>query len=698
MIPSRLDSDWFHSPLPETETPWLLRSTDLSSPYFRDACLGNGLIGTRLDAWGTGSDYFPGSTSFMSGLWGKAQENPERPQGLIELPHWATLNLSTGDRELRRGAAELSDHEQSLDLRHATLRTQWSERGVDGSLHQRRRAWISYARPHIAVMEAELETGEDYNMGRIFVDEQLSALHNEGVSASQTRFEDGDACMELRFEPFGHRLVIRSRILLGEATCFREQNCADSRVLQRLLFVKAGKGQQIQVTKVVAIVSSKQHADPEAEAKAQLDAACADLSSLRREHEAAWEQLWESRVESDHPRFQQLCNSSLYHLYSTMRPDQRESHGPCGLFGNGWDNNVFWDTDLWTHPALTLFNPGMGRSVAAYRYDTLAGAKRNAVDNDEVGARYAWQSGETGDEACSMRVFQDERHITSCVAMGQWLYALSAGDQEWLKQEGLEVFRACAEYWAGKAERDESDGSYHINNICGSDEHAGYVDDNATTNWGATWTLRKAAELSRAAGLEVPDLWEEVADGLVILMDEERDIPLQMKSWEHGTVIKQADTTMLVHPWHYPMDAERIEKTVDYYREHYQDKPIMMGYAIDGILDCRLGRQEQVSKTLELLVPYFRAPYLCTTEAVTNERLCFVTGMGGLLQFVAMGMAGLITDDAAGLRSDWACLPEFIQNITLHGIHHGGSRHQVQVSREGDQVSTQITALESSSN
>jgi trehalose/maltose hydrolase-like predicted phosphorylase len=413
-----------------------------------------------------------------------------------------------------------------------------------------------------------------------------------------------------------------------------------------------------------------------------LDAAATDITGLRARHEAAWSELWQGRVESSPPRLAQLCNASLYHIYCTLRDDLEESHGPCGLFGNGWDSNVFWDTELWTLPAIALFHPGMARSCAAYRYNTLPGARKNAVTWKETGARYGWQSGETGEECCSMPVFQEERHIVSCVAMGQWLYAVASGDTGWLKQEGLSVFRGCAEYWAGKAVFDEADGQYHILGVCGSDEHAGVVDDNATTNWGAAWTLRTAAQLVREAGETPPAQWETIADTLLIPWDDKRGIPLQMRQWQHGMVIKQADATMLIHPWHFPMDEATMERTVDYYRAHYDDNPIMMGYAIDGIIDCRLGRSREVSETLGHLSRYFRLPFLITTESPANERLPFLTGMGGFLQFVANGMAGLITDQPGGLASHWACLPDGIDWIRLHGVHHAGKRHGVELKRD----------------
>jgi trehalose/maltose hydrolase-like predicted phosphorylase len=180
---------------------------------------------------------------------------------------------------------------------------------------------------------------------------------------------------------------------------------------------------------------------------------------------------------------------------------------------------------------------------------------------------------------------------------------VASGDTGWLRKEGLEVFRGCAEYWAGKAVFDEADGRYHILGVCGSDEHAGVVDDNATTNWGAAWTLRTAAQLVREAGETPPAEWETIADTLVIPWDDKRGIPLQMRQWEHGRIIKQADATMLIHPWHYPMDEATMERTVDYYRAHYEDNPIMMGYAVDGIIDCRLDHRSARRPCIPLGLP-----------------------------------------------------------------------------------------------
>ena len=695
MFKGHVAKDWFDRPLSDDEDPWVLVTHSPLSTGHRDACIGNGLIGTRIHSMGDTSGYRPGSASFMSGLWGEASENPARPNGAIELPHWATLSINDGDRELRRPERELTEHVQSLDMRTATVHTHYRQMGLHGDLEVTRESWLARADRHIGVFSVEGILHEGYK--RIYLSEDLDCLHISDISGTKTYQDGNDLCLEMTSNLFGHRLVVRSRLIvegLPAAHC-QYTTATGTHVARRLLRLTGMEpGQKFKVTKVVAVVSSKQEADPVAASKDFLDKATSDRAALRLRHEAAWADLWEGHVESDHPRLQQLCNASLYHIYCTLRDDLEESHGPCGLFGNGWDSHVFWDTELWTLPAIALFNPGMARSCAAYRYNTLPGALNNGVNWNEKGARYAWMSGETGDECCSDVAFQDERHIVSCVAMGQWLYAVASGDSEWLRTKGLEVFKGCAEYWAGKAVLEE-DGKYHIFGVCGSDEHAGVVDDNATTNHGAAWTLRTAAKLLRDTGQTPPADWETIANGLIIPWDSERDIPKQMRQWEHGMVIKQADTTMLIHPWHYQMDDKTMERTVDYYRAHYQEQPIMMGYAIDGIIDCRLGRVGSVSETLHNLSEYFRLPFLLTTEAVTNERLPFLTGMGGMLQFVANGMGGLISDDPDALRSDWACLPEGIQSIRLHGVHHAGQRHTVSIERDANgKATTRIAAAE----
>jgi hypothetical protein len=69
--------------------------------------------------------------------------------------------------------------------------------------------------------------------------------------------------------------------------------------------------------------------------------------------------------------------------------------------------------------------------------------------------------------------------------------------------------------------------------------------------------------------------------------------------------------------------------------------------------------------------------------------------MGGLLQFVANGMAGLMTDQPDALESRWACLPDGIDWIRLHGVHHSGRRHRVNLTRDASGKPVVEISLES---
>ena len=444
-------------------------------------------------------------------------------------------------------------------------------------------------------------------------------------------------------------------------------------------------GDRRHFVKVVAITSGRHGGDAAAHDRTLLEGDL-NLPDLRRRHEEAWAELWESRIEVNHPRLQQLLNVAFFHLYGSLRNDGDWSHAPCGLTDNGWDGLVFWDTDTWTLPVLSLFQPGMAQSCARYRHRTLEGALANAEKEGETGARWPWMSGSSGAEQCSHRTFQEERHIVSCVALAQWVYASCSGDLSWFHEDGpgLVILEQCARYWEGRAEENE-DGSWSIDRVCGPDEHAGRVRDNFTTNVGAAWTLNTAAQLMKDAGKEVPSSWQVIAKGLRQPWIQDRDIPKQMEQWQHGQTIKQADTVLAFHPWNHDLDEATMARTVDYYREHYPPQAIMMGQAIDGIVDARLGRSEGVEKALQSLLPHLAGPYRVASEHPHNARAPFLTGYGGFLQLMMFGIAGLRWS-LQSLEADAhfkPCLPTWLDGLVLHGIHLNGKKVSLRIDGEG---------------
>lgn len=672
----RLPTDWLATDDPTCD-PWLLTGDTPDAVGWRDACIGNGLIGQRISPHGDGQGYGSRSCSFRHGLWGGARENPKRPQGLIELPVWAGLQLADREHDLRRRPVTRHDYRQTLDLRTATVTTSYTEQGSLAPFSVERRVWLARNVPQLGVIEATIDLPEG---GALELEEVLDATDWPDLAASDTDHDGDDLVLQATSGRFDHRVVVRSRILVDADQAAEPAEVTDHAVSARRRIVVWGQpGARIRVTKLVAITTDLDDNDPDALGRALLDQHAADIASLRAGHEEAWAACWASRIEVPHHRLQLLLNVSWYHHLIALAPGVH-SHGPTGLTGNGWDGLVFWDTDTWTLPVYAMLAPELAKACVAYRHATIDGARANATACGEVGARWPWMSGQDGRESCSMHVFQNERHIVSCVALAQWTYARCAGDETWLANEGRAVITASAEYWAGKATAND-DGSWSINGVCGADEDAGIVDDNATTNAGAAWTLRLATKLAEAAGDTPPSAWTTIADGLRIPWDDEHDIPKQMASWTHGQIIKQADTSLMVYPWQYPFDDATKQRLVDYYRTHYPEHPIMMGRAIDAVVDCELGRSEQAWSELSALCAHCTLPFLTATEDPVNERLPFVTGYGGLLQLALAGFAGIrVTDGGLTITPQ---LPAAVPWLTVHGLHDGGQRRTVTVHADG---------------
>lgn len=661
----RLPIDWLDQDEVDLD-PWVLTGADPDRVGWRDAGIGNGLIGCRVDPDGAGDGFAPGSGSFRHDLWGAARENPQRPQGLIELPRWAGLRIGDGEGDLRRTDWRRREHLQELDLRTATVRTRQTVVGSLGPLAIDRRIWLCRHVPQLGVVEATIERPEG---GPVRLDEVLECLDWPDLGDVRSARDGEDLVLDATSTRFGRRVVVRSRVRI-EAT---EAVDGGERLRQawaaRHWTLRLPPGGRVRVTKVVAITCDRDGGDPLTLGRELLDRHAGDLEALRRDHAAAWAGLWRHRIEVPHRRLQRLANVALYQHYIALRPGLRASHGPCGLNGNGWDGLVFWDTDTWTLPIYALFQPAMARSLVEYRARTLPGAEANAARHGEAGARWAWMSGEDGVECCSHTTFQNERHIVSSVALAQWQYAQASGDAAWLAGPGRAIIAASAAYWAGRAQRND-DGSWSIRGVCGPDEDAGEVDDNALTNTGAAWTLRQAAALAEAAGETPPAAWRAIADGLRLPWDDERGIPKQMAGWRHGQTIKQADAVLMVHPWQREFAPDVVGRMVDYYRAHYPDKPIMMASTIDAILDCRLGRSGRAWRELGRLCEHATLPFLLCTESPRNDRLPFLTGHGGLLQLIVHGFAGVRFGDE-GLAVAPA-LPPALPWLRLHGIHDRG--------------------------
>lgn len=625
--------------------PWVLATESPLAVEHRDAFVGNGLLGQRISPWGDGSTYESRSQSYRYGFWGRDNRGNE---ALMELPTWAVLDFRHPG-PMGRPCERVLNHTQSLDLRTGTVETRYRVEGSHWTGEVCRRAWVCRQDPDRAVLELEIipKSGSF-----IEVRERFDASWMKQATEIETTLGEGLG-MFLQAGPDHRPLHLASRLISHGQNPHHITERKRGDVVERSTWMKITPGEPIRMTRIITVADREKTWQT------------IDLPLLRAAHEAAWGKLWEAWIKVSDPEFQPLINASVYHLYSQTREGVSLGIGPCGISGDGYLGRAFWDMDLWVFPALVVLQPALAKGMVEYRYQTLGGARENAREDGFEGACFAWESAATGKEWVPFPKIHQQRHVNSDVAWAQWFYVLVTGDQSYLKEKAFPVILESARYWASRVVHNEEQDRYELRGIYCPDEYAGIQDNNATTNYGAAWTLRKAAELAERLGMDAPvDRFRQIADKMYIPWDEAHGVIAEFEGWTDDRIIKQADTTLLIYPWEMPMEKELKERIVDYYRAHYPDNKIMMGSAIDGIIDCELGRWDRALEALKDLLPHFHPPYYTASESPTNDCLNFLTGLGGLLQLVLMGFAGLrVREDGLHLPPPSASNP---LPVTLH--------------------------------
>jgi trehalose/maltose hydrolase-like predicted phosphorylase len=276
---------------------------------------------------------------------------------------------------------------------------------------------------------------------------------------------------------------------------------------------------------------------------------------LLDEHRAAWDRRWNDvGTEIDgQPELDVGVKLAEFHLLSCCRycddaAGDRESGGPVdehevaigarGLTGTAYRGHVFWDTDVFGVPALAALAPGAARAALTYRSNRLASARARARADGRAGARFPWESADTGDDVTPVEgrdlsgavipilTGELEEHIVADVAWAVVTYQLWTDDLEFMRTRGIEILIETARYWASRAEIDD-DGSAHVRGVIGPDEYHERVDDNAFTNVMARFNLRTAADHAGRLGMAAEQerrSWLELADRFADGLDQETGV------------------------------------------------------------------------------------------------------------------------------------------------------------------------------
>jgi trehalose/maltose hydrolase-like predicted phosphorylase len=247
------------------------------------------------------------------------------------------------------------------------------------------------------------------------------------------------------------------------------------------------------------------------------------------EHEKAWKNAWASSnvvIEGNREADFSL-RYSIYELLALAPTKYVTSIPARGLSGQTYKGAIFWDTEMFMLPFFLLTDQKVAISLSEYRIKTLPGALKKASEFGQKGAFYAWESQDSGEEACSLynvsdaitgkpirTYFADKQiHISADVGWGILNTFEITNDFDLLKNGGLETLLRIAEFYINYAQ-EGNDGFYHLNDVIGPDEYHERVDDNAYTNYLVLNVLEKTQKVLKLFSRKFPSEYKKIFENI----------------------------------------------------------------------------------------------------------------------------------------------------------------------------------------
>lgn len=325
-----------------------------------------------------------------------------------------------------------------------------------------------------------------------------------------------------------------------------------------------------------------------------------------------WQEFWKNAdIEIDGDDLvQQGVRFSLFMLQSSAGRDGKTNIGANGLTGTGYMGHTFWDTEIFMTPAFLYSSPEVARQLLIYRYNILPNAEKRAVEMEDEGALYSWNS--INGEECG-HVFEAataQYHLNCDIAFAIKRYYRATDDWAFMKDYGIEMLAKMSKCISHRGNFIEHKGNrFCINGICGPDEYNPVVNNNLYTNWLARdqfeftlsvlEKLKKEdscayTEMLKKCGVDEKELqrWKDAAERMYIGYDETLGIYLQdddfldkdpidvdsipaeklpllthlhpLNLWRYQ-VIKQADIVLLIYLYSHQFTQEMKRKIYDFY-------------------------------------------------------------------------------------------------------------------------------------
>lgn len=447
--------------------------------------IGNGYMGYR----GTMEEYSANELVAVN-LAGLFDKNGDLWRESVNAPNPLYTALAVNGKVLSVADTPVSAHTQTLDIRHGIhkRKTVFSVCGAEITVTAER--FVSMARESIAALRYSVSSDKDITLTlSTGIDNNIwdiNGPHIENremsVNENYSRFTGTTVqnAIEIEVHEYNSGISFNGFDTVGLHTAEIRLTGGKSFTFEKTAGIYWGDG-----------------------VDASYDEFCnakdAGFDTLLAEHKAKWDEVWDRSdvvIEGD-DEAQLALRYSIYHL-NTIAPQNTDKCGiPArGLSGQVYKGASFWDTEMFMLPFFGFTNPEIAKNLVKYRINTLGGAKRKAKEFGFEGAFYAWESQETGDDACTLfnvtdiftnrplrTYFKDKQiHVSADIVFATWDYCTVSGDYTLLRDGGLNMFYECVRFFYTYASFKKYKNRYELLDVVGPDEYHERVNNNAFTN------------------------------------------------------------------------------------------------------------------------------------------------------------------------------------------------------------------------
>lgn len=705
--------------------------------------VGNGYSGTRGGLEGGHTAAFP--QTFINGIF---DHHDSTITHIVNLPDWTQLYIMANNEHLSIQNCKVLKFHRILDMKQGMLYCLIRFQDLKGNITRYESIrYANYSNRHLHEIKVAITpenysgelviqskiNGHVFNLDRIPAYDDPKSFHPEIKWEKWAKskhlahviskpLDKNNLYLEMKTLDRPHHIGYASTLNILNSKTQILKTC-DYEQTYHVANIQAKKGKTIHFEKLVSIFTTREIE------KNKLPDACQvalnqglDMSFNDRfsEHKKVWDNKWHDSdcvIVGDNQANKAL-RFAIYHLLIAANEfDPKTNIGAKSMSGEGYEGHTFWDTDIFTLPFYIYTQPTTAKSLVMYRYNTLKGAKGNAEASGYKGARYPWESADSGHEETPSwsadgknRIWpgEEEIHITADVVRGMYTYFVATLDEDFMINHGSIVVFEASRFWASRLEYNKRKDRYELSSIIGPDEFHEHINNNVFTNWMAKWNLQKGVEtfhwlktqhptifqkLNQSLNItdEEIDIWQEIAKKVYILYDPDtklleefedyyklRDVPITkwtekgMPLYPEGLndfnsggtmLVKQADVIALLYILSDEFDEETKRINYDYYepRTMHSSSLSMSMHAIMAI------STRNVSKALR----YFKNTAYVDLHDLKKSTATgvHIAAAGGTWQSIVCGYGGMRVRNRRLTFGPW--LPQNWKEIKFKLKWHG---------------------------